>query len=70
MTATERQLTPILGGDLNCRFGDMNVAFRGQGLVYTMNVDGTSNHHGRTFGVDMCNMVNIFPLNHLVYGNK
>ena len=66
----ERKLVPILGGDMNCRFGDMNKAFQEQRLAYTENVDNVSNHHGRTYGVDICNSCKIFPLNHLRKCNK
>ena len=65
----EKNLTPILGGDLNCRFGEMNYAFREQKLSYTVNADSSSNHHGRTYGVDMCNSCGVFPLNHLRLNN-
>ena len=70
LTLNERNLTPIVGGDLNCRFGDLNIAFQDRGLVYSENADRTSNHHGRTFGVDLCNSSEVFPINHLSYGKK
>ena len=70
ISSNERKLVPLMGGDINCRFGDLNNAFVGRYLVYGENADVVSNHHGRTFGVDLCNTGNIFPLNHLNYGRK
>ena len=48
----------------------MNYAFREQKLSYAVNTDSSSNHHGRTYGVDMCNSCGVFPLNHLRLYNK
>ncbi len=46
------------------------LGFREQKLSYAVNVDSSSNHHGRTYGVDMCNSCGVFPLNHLRLNNK
>ena len=70
LSLREKNLTPILGGDLNCRYGEMNHAFREQKLSYSVNADSSSNHHGRTYGVDMCNSCGVFPMNHLRMNNK
>ena len=70
LSLRERKLIPILGGDMNCRFGELNNAFHQQKLAYVSNMDNTSNHHGRTYGIDMCNINKIFPLNHLKMHNK
>ena len=68
LSANERNF-PVLGGDMNCRFGDLNDTFSEKGLWYDKNVDPTDNYHGRTFGVDICRTCNLFPLNHLNYRN-
>ena len=59
-----------MGGDLNCRFGDMNTLFNVDHLVYEPNVDGTSNKHGSIYGKDICSASGIFPLNHLMHKGK
>ena len=66
----ERNLTPILGGDLNCRYGNLNQMFGNGSILYNENIDKTSNHHGRTFGADLCKVGLTFPVNHLIHGNK
>ena len=70
LSLRERNLVPILGGDMNCRFGELNIAFQEQRLAYTENKDSTSNHHGRTYGIDLCDSCKIFPLNHLKMYNR
>ena len=62
----ERKLIPILGGDINCRYGNLNNYFSEHGLKYNKNVDVTSNNHGVTYGIDLCKAGCIFPLNHLI----
>ena len=64
-----RRWIPIVGGDINCRFGPMTNCFNDR-LLYSENVDTTSNYHGRTYGVDMCKTADIFPVNHLQYKNQ
>ena len=66
----ERSLIPILGGDINCRYGDLNSIFRNHVVHYAANVDVNSNHHGRTYGYDICSAGNIFPINHLKKGGE
>ena len=58
--------TLLLGGDLNCRYGNLNDIFRNQNMHYNDNMDVTSNNHGRTYGTELCKVGKIFPLNHLV----
>ena len=70
MNANERKLIPLVGGDINCRFGALDAVFQHKGIRYDVNVDHTSNFHGRTFGVDLCNTSDIFPINHLKYKSK
>ena len=70
ISSNERNLTPVLGGDLNCRFGDLNKAFYGNKVLYDANIDAADNFNGRNFGIDLCNACHIFPLNHLKYKNK
>ena len=65
LSLRERNLVAILGGDMNCRFGQLNLAFKEQRLAYIENTDTTSNYYGRTYGIDLCNGCKIFPLNHL-----
>ena len=65
LSLNERNLIPMLGGDLNCRFGELKNAFQEQRLAYIDNLDSNSNHHGRTYGIELCNSCKIFPLNHL-----
>ena len=60
MSANERNFIPILGGDMNCRFGDLNDCFNKRGLWYDDNVDPINNFHGRTYGIDLCESCNIF----------
>ena len=64
MSLRERKLTPIMGGDLNCRFGNLNHLY--QGLLYGDNADVSSNKHGLTYGKDLCLVGDVFPLNHLI----
>ena len=69
ISVNERNLIPIMGGDMNCRFGNLSDAFHGKGL-YEQNVDIIDNYNGRNHGIDVCNSGNIFPLNHLKYKNR
>ena len=66
----EKKLIPIMGGDMNCRFGDLNLVNEDNPLLYEKNADLNSNKHGLTYGKDLCAVGNIFPLNHLVYRGK
>ena len=66
----ERKLIPMMGGDVNCRFGNLNSIDNENRLLYEDNVDGTSNKHGLTYGKDLCKTGDIFPLNHLLYRGK
>ena len=70
LSLREKDLIPVMGGDINCRYGDLNHTFHEQNLSYSLNVDQTTNHHGRTYGPDMCNSCNIFPINHLKLGKE
>ena len=70
LDSNERGLIPIMGGDINCRFGNMNHAFREQHLSYQENVDKTTNSNGITYGIDVCNSGKVFPINHLKLGKR
>ena len=70
ISLNERNLIPIMGGDMNCRFGNLNEAFREKGVIYEENVDSIDNYNGRNYGIDLCNTGNVFPLNHLRYKNR
>ena len=67
ISANEKNLNPVMGGDMNCRFGNLKESFSERGLWYDENVDTVDNFHGRTYGIDLCKTSNIFPLNHLSY---
>ena len=43
LTAKEKKLILVLGGDINCRFGDLNILFKDENLVYDKNTDLSSN---------------------------
>ena len=66
----EKNLIPIMGGDLNCRYGYLNNLHADNQLLYENNVDVSSNKHGLTYGKDLCTAGDIFPLNHLKYRGK
>ena len=70
ISSLEKNLIPILGGDMNCRYGNLNNAFDNRGLLYDENVDTRDNLHGRTYGIDLCVTGDIFPVNHLIRRNK
>ena len=70
LSLQERKLTPIMGGDLNCRFGNLNQLREDTGLLYGNNSDLSSNKHGLTYGKDLCMVGDVFPLNHLIYRGK
>ena len=65
INSIENYLIPILGGDLNCRYGDLNTLLEDETHHFSMNVDGSRNNHGNTYGRDLCKTAKIFPLNHL-----
>ena len=50
ITLRERKLIPIMGGDMNCRFGDLNNTAQTGNLAYEQNVDCDANKHGLTYG--------------------
>ena len=66
----EKNLIPIMGGDLNCRYGNLNHLCGDNQLLYDDNADESSNKHGLTYGKDLCMVGEIFPLNHLKYRGK
>ena len=70
ISAREKKLTAILGGDINCRYGELNGISQEMNLHYEVNVDMVSNMHGRTYGKDMCQVGDVFPLNHLIHGRN
>ena len=59
-----------LGGDLNCRPGNLNNISRDKSWSYTDNIDLKNNSHGRNFFPELCKVANIMPVNHLKYNNK
>ena len=70
LSAREKNLTPIIGGDFNCQYGDLNIAFQHANRLYNTNMDATSNKHGQTYGKDLCKLNEIFALNHLTNRGK
>ena len=70
LSSLEDKLIPILGGDMNCRYGDLNNAFHDLGVVYADNSDTISNNHGRSFGIDLCKTAEMFPINHIIGRKK
>ena len=66
----EKKLNPIMGGDLNCRFGNLNLLRQDTRLLYGENADVSSNKHGLTYGKDLCMIGDVFPLNHLIYRGR
>ena len=65
MSSREKNLIPILGGDLNCRYDDLNTLLENEFYYYSQNVDNYQNNHGKTYGKDLCNATKMFPLNHI-----
>ena len=53
MSSLEKNLTPILGGDLNCRYGDLNTLLENGFYYYSQYVDSYQNNHGKTYGKDL-----------------
>ena len=70
LTARDRKLTPIMGGDMNCRYGDMNNLCTVSNVAYEHNVDTSANKHGMTYGADVLTTSGIIPLNHLIHKGK
>ena len=50
ISSNEKNIIPVMGGDMNCRFGNLSEVFRGK-KVYGKHVDQFDNHNGRTYGV-------------------
>ena len=70
LSLREKKLIPFVGGDLNCRFGDLNLLQDDNGLLYDNNIDSITNKHGITYGKDICTVGDVFPVNHLIYRGK
>lgn len=68
MNCKERNIIPILGGDFNCRPGNLNSL--DVNMKYAENVDKNSNKHGITYFKDICTVGNVFPINHLIFRKK
>ena len=54
-----------VGGDLNCRYGYLNTLLEDETHHFLMNVDGSRNNHGNTYGRDLFKTAKTSPLNHL-----
>ena len=62
--------TPYIGGDFNSRIGDIKeTSSRSLKWRYEVNADKTTNGNTSSFR-DMCEVLNILPLNHCIYKNK
>ena len=57
----EYNYTPYFGGDFNSRLGDLNTLSKS--WKYIINVDTTTNKHGRMFMTDTCKRNKIYPIN-------
>ena len=53
VSVRENKLIPVLGGDLICRFRDLNRLREDNRLVYKENVEVTSNKYGLMYGKDL-----------------
>ena len=61
---------PYIGGDFNSRIGDLNViSKKSLNWRYTDNCDSGINDN-KIFFTDMCDILNILPLNHCIYLKK
>ena len=61
---------PYIGGNCNSRIGDINkLSEKSLKWRYSKNVDQYTNSHCALFS-DMCELLNILPLNHSFYGGK
>ena len=61
---------PYIGGDFNSRIGDVNqIAGKSLKWKYEANVDKGENGNTSSFS-DMCEVMNILPLNHCTYYKK
>ena len=60
-------LTPVIGGDFNSRPGDLNKICN---MNYATNIDQITNSHGTSYFIDICNVGNVFPVNHIRYKGK
>ena len=61
---------PFIGGDFNSRPGDLNnVSEKSLKWRYRNNKDIIKNSHGTLFA-DMCDVLNILPVNHCFYRGK
>ena len=67
MECSESGLTPFVGGDFNCRPGDLRQLGNGNMWAYTENNDKTTNKHGRTHFRDLCSTGNVKPVNGMKY---
>ena len=65
----EKNIVPIIGGDLNCRPGNFENVSNSK-WKYNANKDLITNKHGRTFLKDLCLTCNINPINGLRYRKK
>ena len=65
----ERGIIPFVGGDLNCRPGNLE-SLSDDNWKYVCNKDIRSNKHGRTFLRDLSRTCNIKPVIGLIYRNK
>ena len=58
---------PYIGGDFNSRLGDINeISTKSLKWRYSKNLDDNINSHRNHFK-NMCDLLNILPLNHCVY---
>ena len=68
MDSRKKNLTPFIGGDFNCRPGNLNEL--PLGWTYSNNCDSKTNSYGTTYFYDLCMSCAIMPINHLRYKEK
>lgn len=70
LTSNDRELgiIPLLGGDLNCRPGDIGTWH--QNWNFSENCDKNKNTYGRLYFKSLCLSTDLIPLNGLMLGNK
>ena len=60
----------FIGGDFNCRVGNLNSMMRNNLWKYDQNVDTITNSHGRIYFPALCDTAKIMPINHLNYKRR
>ena len=59
-----------VGGDFNCRPGNLNAIKNNSKWNYAENVDNKTNTNGITYFLDLGRTADVMPVNHMQYGRK